>query len=61
MELTSQHEELKRSVLKFVETEINPFVDEWENDEIFPAHEVFKKLGDKGFLGITKPEKFGGS
>jgi citronellyl-CoA dehydrogenase len=61
MELTSEHEELKRSALKFVETEINPYVDQWEEDEIFPAHEVFKKLGDQGFLGITKPEKYGGS
>ena len=61
MELTSQHEELKRSAIKFVDTEINPFVDQWEEDEIFPAHEVFKKLGDNGFLGVTKPEKYGGS
>jgi len=61
MELTSQHEELKRSAIKFVETEINPHVDQWEEDEIFPAHEVFKKLGDQGFLGVTKPEKYGGS
>ena len=61
MELTSQHEELKRSAIKFVDTEINPYVDQWEQDEIFPAHEVFKKLGDNGFLGVTKPEKYGGS
>ena len=61
MELTSEHEELKRSAIKFVDTEINPYVDQWEEDEIFPAHEVFKKLGDNGFLGVTKPEKYGGS
>ena len=61
MELTSQHEELKRSAVKFADTEINPYVDQWEKDEIFPAHEVFKKLGDQGFLGVTKPEKYGGA
>ena len=61
MELTSQHEELKRSAIKFVDTEINPYVDQWEQDEIFPAHKVFKKLGENGFLGVTKPEKYGGS
>ena len=60
MELTTEHEELKRSALKFVEDEINPYVDEWEENEIFPAHELFKKLGDQGFLGVTKPEKYGG-
>ena len=61
MELTTEHEELKRSALKFVEDEINTYVDEWEENEIFPAHELFKKLGDQGFLGVTKPEKYGGA
>jgi citronellyl-CoA dehydrogenase len=57
---SEQHRELMRSVAKFCETEINPHVDEWERDGIFPAHEVFKKMGNQGFLGIHKPEKFGG-
>jgi len=35
-------------------------VDEWEAAEIFPAHEVFKGLGDLGLLGLTKPEAHGG-
>jgi citronellyl-CoA dehydrogenase len=29
--------------------------------EIFPAHEVFKKLGNLGLLGLNKPEAFGGA
>lgn len=57
---SEQHRELMRSVAKFCETEINPHVEEWEKAGIFPAHEVFKKMGDQGFLGIHKPEKFGG-
>jgi citronellyl-CoA dehydrogenase len=57
---TEQHRELMRAVTRFVEAEINPFVDEWERDGIFPAHEVFKKMGEQGFLGIHKPEAFGG-
>jgi citronellyl-CoA dehydrogenase len=57
---TEQHRELMRSVAKFCETEINPHVDEWEKAGIFPAHEVFKKMGNQGFLGIHKPERFGG-
>jgi citronellyl-CoA dehydrogenase len=60
MHLTPEHYELKRTVRTFVETEINPYVSEWEEAGIFPAHEVFKKLGDLGLLGITKPEQFGG-
>jgi citronellyl-CoA dehydrogenase len=57
---TEQHKELMRSVAKFCQAEINPHVEEWEKAGIFPAHEVFKKLGSQGFLGINKAEKFGG-
>jgi alkylation response protein AidB-like acyl-CoA dehydrogenase len=31
-----------------------------EEARIFPAHQVFRRLGDAGLLGITKPEAFGG-
>ena len=57
---TQEHLELQRSVRKFVDTEINPHVDAWEAAEIFPAHELFKKMGDAGFLGIDKPQEYGG-
>lgn len=60
MELTEEHEQMRRSLRKFIDQEINPYVDEWEEAEIFPAHELFKKMGDNGFLGVTKPEKYGG-
>ncbi len=40
---------------QIIETEINPYVDEWEEAGAFPAHKVFKTLGDAGFLGINKP------
>jgi len=61
MKLTQEHEELKRTVERFVANEINPHVDEWEEAGIFPAHDVFKKLGDLGLLGLTKPEAYGGA
>ena len=57
---TQEHLELQRSVKKFIESEINPHVDAWEAAEIFPAHELFKKMGDAGFLGINKPQEYGG-
>jgi citronellyl-CoA dehydrogenase len=60
MQLTQEHEELRRNLRKFIDNEINPHVDEWEDAEIFPAHELFKKMGALGFLGLTKPEEFGG-
>ena len=57
---TSEHHELMASIRRFVAAEIDPFVEEWEANEIFPAHELFKKMGRLGFLGITKPESYGG-
>lgn len=61
MQLTHEHEELKRNLQRFIVDEINPHVDEWEAAEIFPAHEVFVKLGALGYLGLTKPQDYGGS
>lgn len=60
MILTEEHEALRKTVRRFVDTEINPHVDAWEREGIFPAHEVFKKAGDLGLLGISKPEEYGG-
>lgn len=60
MQFTEEHKALSEAVRKFVATEINPYVDEWEKEGIFPAHELFRKMGQQGFLGITKPERFGG-
>ncbi len=60
MRLTNEHKELRRTTEKFVQNEINPFVEEWENAGIFPAKELFRKMGRLGLLGISKPEKFGG-
>ena len=61
MEFTAEHVALKDSLETFIAREINPFVDEWEEAGIFPAKALFKKLGQAGFLGVTKPEAFGGS
>jgi citronellyl-CoA dehydrogenase len=46
-------------VRKFVDKEVNPNIDKWE-EETVPLHELFKKMGDLGLLGITYDEKYGG-
>jgi citronellyl-CoA dehydrogenase len=58
---TEEHEAVRRTVARFVQEELNPHVDEWENAETYPAHEVIRKLGKLGLLGLTKPEAFGGA
>lgn len=60
MELSHEHEEIRRTTRRFVEDEINPNVEVWERNGEFPAHEVFRGLGELGLLGITKPEHVGG-
>ena len=60
MQRTQEHEEIFRSIRRFVDREINPHVDAWEEAQAFPAHEVFRKLGQAGFLGLSKPVEYGG-
>ncbi|AOF88100.1 hypothetical protein BSY239_340 [Hydrogenophaga sp. RAC07] len=61
MQFTHEHREIQKTLKRYIDEHINPQVDEWEKAEIFPAHEVFKGLGDLGLLGLTKPEAFGGA
>lgn len=57
---TAEHELFRTTMRRFVDEEINPNVDAWEEAGTFPAHELFKKLGDLGALGLTYPEAYGG-
>ncbi len=55
-----EHEIFRRTVKNFVEKEIKPYATQWDEQENFPK-ELFKRLGDLGFLGIKYPERYGGS
>ena len=61
MKFSTEHRQLENTVIKFCDREINPHVAEWEAAGQFPAHELFKKLGDLGLLGLKYPEEFGGA
>ncbi|WP_216829819.1 acyl-CoA dehydrogenase family protein [Alkalihalobacterium elongatum] len=56
---TEEHDELRKTVRKFVEKEIAPFVDEWEEAGEFPR-ELFTRMGELGYLGLHYPEEVGG-
>jgi len=60
MQLTHDHEQIRDTLKRYINEHINPHVDEWEEAEIFPAHQVFKDLGNLGLLGLTKPVEYGG-
>ena len=60
MRETPEHMELRRTVANIIENDINPFVDEWEEAEMMPLHDICKLMGRAGILGISKPADFGG-
>src|SRR4030081_1527777 len=60
MRFSEEHTQLRRTVRDFVEKEINPHIERWEREGAFPAHELFKKAGRLGLLGVNKPEAYGG-
>jgi butyryl-CoA dehydrogenase len=56
----NDHQTLIRdTVRQFMETEVRPFVKEWEKQEKFPA-EAIQKLGEMGCCGMLTPEEWGG-
>lgn len=60
MKLTHEHEETRRSILAWIEDKVNPYIDEWEDAGVYPAHEVMRSFGELGMLGVSKSERFGG-
>lgn len=57
---SADHISMMDTVRRFVTEEINPYADEWEAAETFPAHDLFKKMGKLGLLGVNKPVEYGG-
>src|SRR2546427_2123168 len=55
---TDEHEALRESITNFATKELAPHADEWE-ETTFPDW-VFTRMGELGFLGLDKPEEYGG-
>lgn len=55
-----QMEMIRQSARDFSEAHIKPYVMEWDEQQIFPL-DLFKKLGEYGFMGIIVPEEYGGA
>src|SRR5271167_1183618 len=55
---SDEHEQLRESIRRFVIKELRPHADEWE-ETTFPDS-VFARMGELGFLGLDKPEAYGG-
>jgi alkylation response protein AidB-like acyl-CoA dehydrogenase len=55
---TDEHEQLRESITAFARKELRPHAEEWE-ETTFPNW-VFERMGELGFLGLDKPEEYGG-
>jgi alkylation response protein AidB-like acyl-CoA dehydrogenase len=55
---TEEHEALRESIRTYVQRELAPHADEWE-ETTFPDS-VFRRMGELGFLGLSMPEAYGG-
>ena len=54
-----EHEIFRQSLRAFLAKEVSPNIEQWESDRRIPR-EVWKKMGDMGFLGLSYPEEYGG-
>jgi acyl-CoA dehydrogenase len=54
------HRLIRNNVERFVEKEVKPYINEWEEEGIFPR-EIYEKAGAAGILGIGHPEQYGGT
>ncbi|MDI9336526.1 MAG: acyl-CoA dehydrogenase family protein [Gammaproteobacteria bacterium] len=60
MQLTSEHQALRETILKWIHKDINPNIEAWEEQGQYPAHQVIKQMANLGLLGLDKPQAFGG-
>jgi len=58
--LTPEHEALREQVTRFVQREVEPVAEAWEEQGHVPR-EVLREMGRLGFLGITAPVEYGGA
>lgn len=59
MYFNETHEAFRASVKRFVDREINPNMEAWE-EKSAPLHDLFRKMGELGFLGIRYDPRWGG-
>jgi len=54
-----EHRAIRKTLREFVAKELTPHADRWEAEKGFPD-QVFKRMGELGFLGLKYPEEYGG-
>lgn len=58
--LTEEHQLFRKTLRDFLDKEVMPHIDKWEDEKRVP-HEIFRKFGEMGFYSMTQEKKYGGS
>ncbi len=56
---TEEHKLFRESLRKFLEKEVLPYIDEWEERQQVPKS-LWRKFAEQGFLGFHYPPEYGG-
>ncbi len=56
---TAEHEMFRQGLKEFLQREVVPFVDQWEEEQRIPK-DLWKKFGEMGYLGLNYSPEYGG-
>ena len=59
MYFTEEHEMFRKSLRDFLQKEVVPYIDKWEETGTIERF-IWKKFGDMGYFGLNSPEEYGG-
>ncbi len=60
MQFTSEHRQFRKLVRSFIENEIDPHVDKWEQEGMMPLHDIFSHMAEIGLMGLEYDPAYGG-
>lgn len=60
LQFTEEHQMFRQTVRDVVQKEIDPYAEDWERTGDFPAHDLFRRFGELGLLGLEYDERWGG-
>ena len=60
LQLTEEHQLFRQTAREVVEKEIDAYADDWERAGDFPAHQLFRRFGELGLLGLEYDPAYGG-
>lgn len=59
-QFSEEQQMMKEAVIEFIDREVWPYKERFEEKDYAFTEELMRKAGDMGFLGVSIPEKYGG-